>query len=323
MLALLATAGSSSTSTADESGVSFWLPGHYGSFAAVPYSHPGWAFEFTYHHAKASAAAGVGLPRDGALQVGVKSPSDFIMFTPTYVFETPVLGAQAAVGLTALFGRNATAVSATLTGPNGNTISGARADDVFGIGDLSPTVSLAWSRDVHNVTAYLTGNIPVGAYNINRLSALGLGYWAIDAGAGYTYYDEERGLEWSAVLGFTYNFINPHTQYRSGIGAHLDWAIAPYVTDKVLLGVAGYFYNQLTGDRGPGALLGDFKSRVAGIGPQLGFFFELGGREAYLNVKAFHEFNVRNRLAGWTAFVTLTLEPPERASSNGKNKISK
>jgi hypothetical protein len=87
--------------------------------------------------------------------------------------------------------------------------------------------------------------------------------------------------------------------------------------------VAGYFYNQLTGDSGPGALLGDFKSRVAGIGPQIGFFFELAGREAYLNIKAFQEFNERNRLAGWTAFVTLTLEPPERTRSNGKGKNGK
>ena len=323
LLAFLTTAGSFDPAMADESGVGFWLPGHAGSFAAVPYSQPGWAFEFTYHHAKASASGGVGFPRDGALQLGVKSPSDFLMITPTYVFETPVLGAQAAVGLTALFGRNATSVSASLTGPNGNTISGSRADDVFGVGDLSPSASLTWSRDVHNVMTYVTGNIPVGAYNINRLSALGLGYWAVDAGAGYTYYDEEKGFEWSVLLGFTYNFTNPHTQYRSGIAAHLDWAIAPYVTDKMLLGVAGYFYNQLTGDSGPGALLGDFKSRVAGIGPQLGFFFELAGREAYLNVKAFSEFNVRNRLSGWTAFVTLTLEPPEREQSNGKKKISK
>jgi len=31
----------------------------------------------------------------------MKSPSDFVMVTPTYVFATPVLGGQAAVGMTA------------------------------------------------------------------------------------------------------------------------------------------------------------------------------------------------------------------------------
>jgi hypothetical protein len=56
-------------------------------------------------------------------------------------------------------------------------------------------------------------------------SVMGLGHWATDAGAGYTYYNEKAGFEWSVVVGFTYNFINPYTQYQSGIDAHLDWAI--------------------------------------------------------------------------------------------------
>ena len=37
-----------------------------------------------------------------------------------------------------------------------------------------------------------------------------------------------------------------------------------------------YFYQQITGDSGPGATLGDFKSRVAGIGPQIGYLFPAG-----------------------------------------------
>jgi hypothetical protein len=167
---------------------------------------------------------------------------------------------------------------------------------------------------------YATGNIPVGAYSTTRLSALGLGYWAVDAGAGYTYYSEDAGVEWSAVLGFTYNFINPHTRYQSGISAHLDWAISPYVSDTMHLGAVGYFYGQLTGDSGPGATLGDFKSRVAGIGPQIGFFFSVGDREAYLNFRGYQEFNAKNRLSGWTAWVTLSFEPPERKSSNASTR---
>ena len=32
------------TASADEAGVSFWLPGQYGSYAAVP-SDPGWSLD--------------------------------------------------------------------------------------------------------------------------------------------------------------------------------------------------------------------------------------------------------------------------------------
>jgi DNA repair protein RadD len=40
--------------SADEAGVSFWLQGQFGSFAAAP-SNPGWSFESTFYHATAAA----------------------------------------------------------------------------------------------------------------------------------------------------------------------------------------------------------------------------------------------------------------------------
>ena len=85
--------------TADEAGVSFWLPGQYGSFSAVP-SDPGWSFETAYYHASAAASVGISFERGGGIQAGIKSPSDFFMFTPTYAFETRIFGAQAAFGTT-------------------------------------------------------------------------------------------------------------------------------------------------------------------------------------------------------------------------------
>jgi hypothetical protein len=109
--------------SADEAGVSFWLQGQFGSFAAAP-SNPGWSFESTFYHATAAAGPSTSFARGGGFQVGMKSPTDFVMVTPTYVFATPVLGGQAAVGMTALYGRNTTSVSATLTGPGGGRAIG-------------------------------------------------------------------------------------------------------------------------------------------------------------------------------------------------------
>ena len=300
-----------SVATADEAGVSFWLPGQYGSYAAVP-GKPGLSFEATFYHATASAGAGASFERGGHIEVGVKSPSDFVMLTPTYSFESQVLGGQPALGMTALVGRNVTSVSATLTGPGAGTLSGTKSDQVFGFGDLYPTATLKWNRDVHNFMIYATAAVPVGAYDPTRLAALGMGHWAADAGTGYTYLNEKAGIEFSAVFGLTYNFINPDTQYRSGIDARLDWAFSPYVSDKLHIGAVGYFYNQLSGDSGAGAALGEFKSRVAAIGPQVGFFLPLGDRQGYLNLRAYYEFAAHNRLEGWNAFVTFSIEPPEK-----------
>src|SRR5262249_2257299 len=105
---------------ADEAGVSFWLQGQFGRFGAAP-SNPGWSFETPFYHATADASPSLSFVRGGGFQTGVKSPTDFVMLTPTYVFATPVLGGQAAVGMTALYGRNTTSVSATLTGPGGGS----------------------------------------------------------------------------------------------------------------------------------------------------------------------------------------------------------
>ena len=175
------------------------------------------------------------------------------MVTPTYVFATPVLGGQAAVGMTALYGRNTTSVLATLTGPGGASLSGSRSDYVLGFGDLYPAATLKWNQDVHNFMLYATAAVPVGVYDPTRLASMGLGHWAADSGVGYTYLNEQVGFEWSAVVGFTYNFINPYTQYRSGIDAHVDWAISPYLTEKLHIGAVGYVYNQVTGDSGASA----------------------------------------------------------------------
>ena len=303
----------SDIAAADEAGSSFWVPGTYGSFAATP-SQPGWSSESVFYHATAAASADRGFARAGEIHTGVKSPLDYVMWTPTYTFATPVLGGQAAVSMTALWGRNTTSVSATLTGPEDVSRSGSRSDYVLGFGDLYPSASLKWNWDVHNVMVYATSGIPVGVYDPNRLATMGLGHWAADAGAGYTYYDERAGFEWSVVVGFTYNFINPYTQYQSGIDAHLDWAISPYVSDKMHIGAAGYFYNQVTGDGGPGARLGEHKSRVAGVGPQIGFFFPFLDQQGTLTVRAYQEFDASSRLDGWTTFITFSVEPPEQKS---------
>ena len=74
-------------------------------------------------------------------------------------------------------------------------------------------------------------------------------------------------------------------------------------------GVVGYYYIQLTGDNGDGATLGDFKARVAGLGPQAGWFLE---NKWYVNLKGYWEFAAQNRPEGWNVWLTLAI-PLSRA----------
>jgi hypothetical protein len=155
--------------------------------------------------------------------------------------------------------------------------------------------------------AYTMLGVPVGSYDPERLASVGTNHWAVDAGGGYTYFNTETGREFSAAGGLTYNFENPDTHYKNGINAHLDWGASQFVSDTVHVGLVGYFYHQLTGDRGAGAVLGNFKSRVNAIGPQFGYLFKMGKKQAYLNVKGYWEFGGKYRPEGWNTWLTVSV----------------
>ena len=55
---------SSNKTLADESGVSFWVPGFYGSLAAVPQAAPGWSGATIYWHDSVSAGSDVARARE-------------------------------------------------------------------------------------------------------------------------------------------------------------------------------------------------------------------------------------------------------------------
>jgi hypothetical protein len=296
---------------ADEGGVSFWLPGLYASFAAVP-AQPGWSFATVYLHPSVSAGASEAFPRggDGRVDLGVRGRGDLVAFGPTYTFAQPLWGAQFAVSLLAVAGRNNACVDATLTGPLGRHISGERCESKTAFGDLLPQATLKWNDGVDNYLAYITGDIPVGSYDPDRLANLGIGHGAIDGGLGYTYFNPSTMREFSIVGGLTYNFKNPDTDYQNGVDAHIDWGASQFLNKHVYVGVAGYAYQQITGDRGDGATLGDFKSRVFGIGPQIGYNFDVGEKtSAFINLKTYFEFGAKNRPQGWNIWATLAFSP--------------
>ena len=71
--------------------------------------------------------------------------------------------------------------------------------------------------------------------------------------------------------------------------------------------MVGYHYDQITGDSGAGARLGDFKGRVTALGGTLGYTFNLDGRPISTRLKVFREFDAVNRLDGTAAYVTVAL----------------
>jgi hypothetical protein len=314
---------------ADEGGVSFWVPGLFGSLAATP-SQPGWQGTVIYYHDSVSAGGNVALAKQiqiGNIPVGVNAIANAnvnaslnpVFMTATYVFATPVLGGQASASLLGIYGSDTTSLAGsftgTVTGPGGGVggsffRSDSISSSIVGFGDLYPMFELKWNAGVNNYMTYITGDIPVGMYDSMRLANLGIGHGTIDAGGGYTYFNPQTGHEFSGVLGFTYNFINTARQYQNGVDMHFDWGASQLLTKQWQVGLVGYVYKEIGCDSGSGDRVGCFQSQVVGIGPQVGYIFPLGDKlQGYLNLKAYGEFAGENRPTGWNAWVTFNISP--------------
>jgi hypothetical protein len=322
-------AASTAVARADEGGVSFWIPGFFGSLAAVPSQAPGWSVTEIFYHDSVSASGNVALAR--AAQIGqipvnltatvnanVNANVNLGFVAATYIFATPVLGGQASASMLAAYGNNSTSLAGsftgTVTGPGGGTVPFSLSDNInsslTAFGDLIPQFALKWNSGVNNYMTYVTADLPAGAYQSSRLANLGIGHWAIDAGGGYTYFDPKTGHEFSAVLGFTYNFINPATQYQNGVDMHLDWGASQFLTKQWQVGLVGYLYQEIGCDSGSGDRVGCFQSRVLGVGPQVGYIFPIGDKwQGYLNLKGYGEFDAANRPSGWNVWLTFNLSP--------------
>jgi hypothetical protein len=312
-------------SLADENGISFWIPGQFGSLAAVPVQ-PGWSFATIYYHTSVKAGGAVAAGREITigqvsrttnvnLNVDMKARADLQFLVPTYTFETPVLGGQLALSMANSIGYNSNvSIDGTLTTPLGSR-QGSIGDSRAGFSDLYPMATLKWHDGVHNYMTYVTGDIPVGTYDATRLANFGIGHAAIDGGVGYTYLDLKAGHEFSVVTGLTYNFKNTNTDYQNGVDWHLDWGMSKFLSKQLHIGAIGYFYQQLTDDSGAPPILGNTKSAVVGVGPQIGYLFPVGEMHGYLNVKGYYEFDATYRPKGWNTWLTLSISPAAPSSA--------
>src|SRR5262245_45824779 len=116
----------SQAALADEGGVSFWLPGFFGSLAAAP-QQPGWSLTSIYYHTSVSAGAEVARAREfqtgripvnltASVNVSLQARADLGLLMPTYTFATPVFGGQLTVGAIGIYGRTDTSLAGSVTG---------------------------------------------------------------------------------------------------------------------------------------------------------------------------------------------------------------
>ena len=174
-----------------------------------------------------------------------------------------------------------------------------QSDTTFGLGDIVGTVGLAWHPDQKQTFVFgLDVATPTGRYGENDFPNIGLNHWSIQPTLGY-HYSDPQGLEIGTSARLIFNTENPDTDYRTGNELVIDYAVG-WNFDKIRVGAAGYYLQQLTDDSGPTAPADGHRGKAFAIGPSLTYSFNPGEQ---ISASWQHDVLAENRAQGDTVWV--------------------
>lgn len=306
ILAALAAFAPVGNAKAAEGGTSFYLLGQRSQGAGtlppegVFFSVPNYAYS-------GDASGSASLPFGGSLAAGIDA--DIFLTLPTAIWVTPadILGGDFALTGTFVLGNVDLGANATLVIPGLGTAAASLSDERWAVGDPVFGALVGWHAKNLNYLVSTSVNVPVGNYDAGRLANISLNRWAWDVTGAATWLNPEIGIELSGATGVTFNGENDETDYETGTEFHVEAAAAYHFSPSFSVGVNGYHYQQISGDSGSGAALGDFKGRVTAFGPTVSANFQLGPVPVFSSLRYFREFNVKNRLEGESLWMTVTI----------------
>jgi hypothetical protein len=279
----------SGRASATEGGASYYFPGAFGSFAVAVAPEPGFLF------ANQTLIYGAELDRavlQGRVNANLEAFAVYNNLAPAYTFTETVLGGR--FQLSGFLPVGYANLEATVTGP----LIGTRRDSAsdFNIGDGGLWPAIYWSFGDFHVKLSELIVVPTGHYDSGDTVNVGRNYWAFDTQLGLTWLNPKTGTEVSLLPGIMFNTENDATDYRSGDEFHLDFMLNQFLSKSFAVGFQGYWYKQVSGDSGAGALLGDFKGESVGVG--LGFLWLPEFAKGRLSIVGqwIHDLDATNRL---------------------------
>jgi len=288
--------------SAEEGGTGHCVPGSIASFIdGVPPSET-FVVRLNLLYYRGSVGADQPLPIAGLTAFGAEASSWAtgltMLWRPPGIFCGRLSDAMSATIPYVRLDLSAT-VNTTLL--SGAPVSVRRSTGTSGLGDivLMPLMlNYSVSRDF-NVNIRTGVYAPTGSYELGRLANTGKNFWTFEPIPGLMYFGQKNGIETSVFVGADFNTENGATDYSSGTQFHVDGTVArhlPLLGGLAGLGVTGYDDDQVTGDSGSGATLGNFKGMTTGVGPALSYAGKLGTHDTVVEIKWLHEVETRNRL---------------------------
>ena len=281
---------------AGEGGTSHILPGANATLVDVLPTVAGTFVKPMYLNYDGSVS--VRIPTAAGVASNADATANTFVLGGGYTFEQTVFGGGHYT-VAAFLPYSSLDITADVETPVGSV---RRKSSVSGLGDLTIVpLMLAWKNGDLQIDALMPIYTPTGDYEEGRLGNPGLNYWTFDPIVGVTYSNKTSGFNALLHVGYALNTENSATNYESGSLLHFDGAlqqILPMGGGFMTLGVEGFWFEQVTGDSGEGAVLGDFKGRTAGLGPVLGYIKPLGKQSLALEFKWLAELETKKRLEG-------------------------
>ena len=183
--------------------------------------------------------------------------------------------------------------------------AGPYDSSTLGIGDFFAESTLSWHPKQFDVAVAAGAWMPSGDSASPPTTRVGLGYWTPMLTAGATWYpDEAKTWAISALSRYEFNTEQRDTHDTPGQAYTLEWGISKTVCKTIDLGVAGYYQEKVTGDRGSNPAGLTPHNQVAAIGPEVVFAFP--SSMFFVSCRYDYEFMAENRAQGHTVALTLT-----------------
>lgn len=285
---------------AEEGAAGHYIPGATSSFIDALPGKPSWviADAFTYY----DGAANVDRPLAIAGRVTLDARATIYANTLFGIYQTPLQLLGGSYAVAAALPWVSVEVQGTVVPPVGPSVR--QSDSTDGIGDITIyPFMLGWTHgsDI-KYDVRLGVYAPTGEFEEGQLANAGRNHWTFEPSASFSWLSSTIGTEATIFAGFDINTENPDTDYTSGSSFHLEATLAQHLPIGKLgifgIGANAFLYDQITGDSGAGARLGDFEGRTVGVGPVLSYIRKFESAELAAEIKWLPELDVEKRMKG-------------------------